>query len=92
MRRCAKSIAPFGVEGSLKFMPSIITTTWLELAPRTNTEVCVPGPPDCCTDTPGTQRSTSSRVRNCRRSISSRVMTVTVPVTFSAGIGFVGRW
>ncbi len=43
-----------GVDGSPTLTPSISTSTWLELEPRTNTEVCVPGPPDCWTDTPGT--------------------------------------
>jgi hypothetical protein len=72
----AKSIAPLGEEGSFAVMPSISSSVWLELAPRTKMEVCVPGPPDCCTETPGTVRNTSAAVRSWRRCISSLVMTV----------------
>ena len=50
----AKSTAPLPDAGSLTLMPSISTRVWFELAPRTKTEVCVPGPPDCWTETPGT--------------------------------------
>ena len=67
VRKWAKSGAPLGVDGSLTVMPSISTSTWLELEPRMNTEVCVPGPPDCCTEMPGTVFSTSPAVRSWRR-------------------------
>jgi hypothetical protein len=46
-----------------------------------------PGPPVCTTLSPGTSRRTSGRVRNCRRSISSAVMTVTLLAISAAGVG-----
>ena len=87
VRKWAKSTAPLADEGSLTLMPSISTRVWLELAPRTKIEVCVPGPPDCCTETPGTERSTSAAVRSWRRCMSSLVITVTLAVTLSGSVG-----
>ena len=76
VRKLAKSTAPLPLDGSLTLTPSISTSTWLELEPRTKTEVCVPTPPDCCTETPGMVLSTSAAVRSCRRCISSCMTTV----------------
>ncbi len=41
--------------------PSTSTSTWFDSVPRTNSEVCWPGPPRRATSTPGTKRSASPR-------------------------------
>jgi len=76
-----------GLLGSLTSTPSTSTLTWLELLPRTNTEVCPPGPPVCTTFTPGTVLSASGTVRRWSRSMSAAVMTVTELATSAAGVG-----
>ncbi len=75
--------------GLLTSMPSINTLTWLALLPRMKTDVCPPGPPVCTTSTPGTVLSASGTVRNCSRSISAAVMTLTELPSSLASVGTV---
>ncbi|MBA7615514.1 hypothetical protein ES703_22795 [subsurface metagenome] len=62
--------------GSFISMPSIKTRVCSDLAPRINTEVCPPGPPDRTTSRAGTVRRTSRTVVFCLSSICWLVMTV----------------
>jgi hypothetical protein len=84
-RKCAKLGAPLTWLGSPTRTPSINTRVWFALAPRRNTLVTLPGPPDWITAVDGTERSASLSVRYCLRSISSAVMTVTEALTSWAG-------
>ena len=62
--------------GSFISMPSIKTRVCSDLAPRINTEVCPPGPPDRTTSRAGTVRRISGTVVFCLCSICWLVMTV----------------
>ncbi len=68
-------------------MPSTSTLTWLALAPRRNTEVGAPGPPDCTTFSPASASSTSGRVFSCWSRIWAAVTTETLLPTWSSGVG-----
>ena len=57
----AKLKSPAAPLGSLTRMPSISTSVWPVLAPRSITPVVPAGPPACVTVSPGTERSASVR-------------------------------
>ncbi len=56
--------------------PSTSTSTWLEFAPRTNSDEALPGPPLRANCTPASRDSVPTRSDSCQRSISARVITV----------------
>lgn len=62
---------------ALTLMPSTSTSTWSVAVPRKETPVACPRPPLLLMTTPGSPRSTSIIERDCRRSISERVTTLT---------------
>ena len=84
--RCAKSKAS-SRETSFASMPSISTRTWFASAPRTRNCVTLPAPPKRPTANPGTSRSRSVRKAGLRRSMSSRVITVTLAPALRSAIG-----
>jgi hypothetical protein len=60
---------------------------WLDSVPREKIEACWPKPPDRTTARPGTACRISGKLRNCRRSISSAVITVVELATRAGSVG-----